>query len=262
MSRIIDEALTIIRNSVPCLSEIKAVGVCMGWIYTGVKLNTGHVGICHSLLDEQNIHFCRIVRQAGKLAARPAIELAKLANSFELSESVLGTAALNALSQLVLNEKAYFIVEENFANYIGKKVRGTDTIALVGRMEPFIKVLRMKVKRLYVFERSPRLINGETLPDTACEELLPRADIVIITGSSIANKTVEHVLELSKNAREIGIVGPSAGLVPDPLFKRGVTVIGTIKPTDGDKLLQIIAEGGGTPQIKPVVKFITVRSKP
>lgn len=262
MSKIINEILTIICDSIPNLSEIKAVRVCMGWGYTGVKLSTGHVGICHSLLDEQTTHLCRIVKQAGKLAGRSAIELAEMAKSWELSESIVGVATLNALSQLILNNEKYLINEENFIDYIKAKVKSTDTISLIGRIEPFIDILKMKAKCLYVFERNPRFLNEYTLPDTAYEEILPNTDIVIITGSSIANKTIERVLELSKKAREIGVVGPSASLVPNPLFKRGVTIIGTIKPINSDKLMQIISEGGGTHQIKSAVKFITIRPKP
>jgi len=65
MSRIIDEALAIIEDSIPNLYEVKAVRVCAGWSYAGVKLSTGHVGICYSLLDEQAAHCCRIARRAG-----------------------------------------------------------------------------------------------------------------------------------------------------------------------------------------------------
>jgi uncharacterized protein (DUF4213/DUF364 family) len=50
-------------------------------------------------------------------------------------------------------------------------------------------------------------------------------------------------------------------MIPDPLFKRGVKIIGSIKPVDADRLLQIIEEGGGTPQIKSAVKFINIRPK-
>jgi uncharacterized protein (DUF4213/DUF364 family) len=261
MSRVIDEALALIEESIPNIYEVRAVRVCAGWGYVGVKLNTGHVGVCHSLLEEQVARCCRITERAGRLAGSPAIELARLAKSWDLSESVMGVAALNALSQMVLSEDRYAIEEGNFIDYIAMRVRATDTVAVVGNMKPLVDVLRGRVRRLYVFERSPSLFEDYTLPDTACEELLPEADVVVVTGTAIANKTIDRVLELSRGAREIGVVGPSAGMVPDPLFKRGVKMVGTIKPVDADRLIQIIEEGGGTPQIKPAVKFINVRPK-
>jgi hypothetical protein len=42
---------------------------------------------------------------------------------------------------------------------------------------------------------------------------------------------------------------------------RGVKIIGSIKPVDADRLLQIIEEGGGTPQIKSAIKFINIRPR-
>jgi len=261
LSRIIDEALAIVERAIPNLDEVKAVRVCAGWGYTGVKLSTGHVGICHSLLGEQAAHCCGVVRRAGQLAGSPAIELARLAKSWDLSESVVGVATLNALSQMILSEERYAIDEGNFIDYIKSRARRGDTVAVVGNMRPLVEALRGRVRRLYVFERSPRFFDEYTLPDAACEELLPEADVVVVSGSAIANKTIDRVLELSKRAREIGVLGPSAGLVPDPLFKRGVGVVGTIKPIDADRLLQIIEEGGGMPQLKPAVKFINIRPK-
>jgi len=38
-----------------------------------------------------------------------------------------------------------------------------------------------------------------------------------------------------------------------------VTVIGGVRVLDPDKMIQIIAEGGGTPQLKSVTEFITLR---
>ena len=82
------------------------------------------------------------------------------------------------------------------------------------------------------------------LQDTAAEEVLPRADVVIITGTALANGTIDRLLELSKNAREKGLVGPTASIFPDPIFRHGVTLIGGVRVTDGEKIIQIISEGG------------------
>ena len=262
MSRVIDEALALIHEQIPNLREIKVSKACIGLGYAGVKLNTGHVGLCHSLLGELAPRCCQIVKRAGTLAGSPAVDLANLTKSWDTSESVVGVAALNALSQVVLDKEKYLITEGNFMDYMEEKVGENNTVALVGYIRPFIEILRKKARYLYVFERSLKSSDRWTLPDTACEEFLPQADIVIVTGSSIANKTIDHVLELSQGAREIGVVGPSAGLIPDPLFKRGVTIVGSTKALNADRLLQIIAEGGGTPQIKSAVKFINIRPKP
>ena len=43
---------------------------------------------------------------------------------------------------------------------------------------------------------------------------------------------------------EILLVGPTAGMLPDALFSRGITMLGGISVTKPDELLNIISEGG------------------
>ena len=190
-----------------------------------------------------------------------AVDLLDFARSLDTSERVIGIATINVLSQTALNVDKYLISDGNFIDYIDKRVRKSDTVALVGYIKPFIQILQRKAKTLYIFERNRKVNNEQVPPESASQELLPQANIAIITGSSIANGTIDNILTLSRGAREIGIVGPSAGLIPDPLFKRGVTIIGNIKPLDSERLFQIIMEGGGTPQINSAVKFINIRPK-
>ena len=59
-------------------------------------------------------------------------------------------------------------------------------------------------------ERAPQ--EGD-YPDSACDLLLPRCELVLITGSSLVNKTLPHLLELSEQAIVI-LTGPSVPLCP------------------------------------------------
>ena len=40
------------------------------------------------------------------------------------------------------------------------------------------------------------------------------------------------------------MVGPTASMLPDAFFRRGVTVIGGVVVTDADRVLNVIAEAG------------------
>ncbi|MFQ6085581.1 MAG: Rossmann-like domain-containing protein [Candidatus Bathyarchaeia archaeon] len=257
--RVIEEGITIIREKVPNLSEIQVERVCMGLGYAGVQLGTGHVGVCCTL--DIRPECCQVVGQAGTLAGRSAMELAEMARSWDVGESVVGVAALNALSQIVLERatERYQISEGNFMDFV--EIKRNDLVALVGRIGRLIDRIKEKTKKLYVLERNPDLRREGVLPDIACEEVLPKANIVIITGSSIANKTIDRLLELSKGAREIAVVGPSSGIVPDALFRHGSTIVSGIRVVDPDRVMQIIAEAGGTPQIKSAARFITIRPR-
>lgn len=49
---------------------------------------------------------------------------------------------------------------------------------------------------------------------------------------------------LLQESADILVTGPTAGMIPDVFFKRGVTVMGGILVTKPDELLDVISEGG------------------
>jgi uncharacterized protein (DUF4213/DUF364 family) len=57
------------------------------------------------------------------------------------------------------------------------------------------------------------------------EALLGRSDVVIITASSLINKTFDDLIHYASHARVVGLYGPSASIIPDVLFEHGVDFI-------------------------------------
>jgi len=258
---IVDDALSCLRSEISNLGTIIVERVYLGWGYAAARLDTGDVGLCHSLLGEAPTACCQALRYAGMLAGTKAVELAELAKSWHIGERVIGMTTINALSQITLkhDHPGYTVREGNVADEL--YVKPTDTVGMIGNIKPLVAAIREKTPNLRIFERSGSVEEG-ILPDTACEELLPEADIVLITGSAVANGTIEHLLQLSRNARQVAVVGPSASIVPDALFSRGVNVIGGVIVTDPDKAVQIVVEGGGTPQLKSATKFVVIKPVP
>lgn len=256
---LIDEIIKIIRDGIPELNKIRVEEVCIGLGYTGVLLDTGHLGVAATILGGMSIDCCEVLKRAGELAGSSAEELMMLARSWDLGESAVGVATLNALSQIILEKrKSEYVM--SFGDFIDElDVGEDDVVGMVGYFGPFIPKLKKICKKLYIFERGMR--KPETLPDTAAEYILPEVDVAILTGSAIVNKSLEHLLELAKNAREIGVVGPSTSFIPDPLFKRGATIVGGIEVVDPRKVMKVIKEGGGTRKFKPYVKFVNFRGK-
>ena len=134
-----------------------------------------------------------------------------------------------------------------------------DTVALIGYIAPFVEPIQAQVSKLYILERTATRRDEGILPDTACDSIVPQADVVLITGTTLANGTIDHLLELSKKAREVAIIGASAGILPEVLFERGVTLVGGVKVTDADKMMQVVSEGGGTPALKSAFQFVTIK---
>lgn len=84
------------------------------------------------------------------------------------------------------------------------------TIGMIGRMSRTARNLS-GAKKVYIFELSPK--DGD-LPASEEERLVPQCDILIVTGTSILNHTLPHLLELAAGARII-LLGPSVPLLPE-----------------------------------------------
>ena len=84
-----------------------------------------------------------------------------------------------------------------------------------------------QAKEVLILERNPR--SGD-YPDSACDYLLPQCDIVIMTASTLVNKTLPHLLDLCQNAYTI-LAGPSCPLCPG-LLEMGLDRIAGLVVTD------------------------------
>ena len=85
---------------------------------------------------------------------------------------------------------------------------------------------------------------GCFLPADRAADCVPDADLLVITGVTILNGTLPGLLKMAKPDAEILVTGPTASMLPDAFFKRGVTMLGGIQVTKPDELLDIISEGG------------------
>lgn len=124
------------------------------------------------------------------------------------------------------------------------------TVGLVGHLHG-PKNMREDAKTVYILERSPH--DGD-YPDSACDYILPRCDIVLITGSSLVNKTLPHLLELCKNAYTV-LTGPTVPMCPE-LLEHGIDRLAGLVVTERDALRAHVVHGDhGTPFIfgKPFI---------
>ena len=111
------------------------------------------------------------------------------------------------------------------------------TVGIVGHMRGPAG-LHAQAKAVYTLEREPR--EGD-YPDSACDYLLPRCDLVLITGSALVNKTLPHLLELCEKATVI-LTGPSVPLCP-ALLDLGIDRIAGMAITDRAVLRERVEKG-------------------
>ena len=73
---------------------------------------------------------------------------------------------------------------------------------------------------------------------------MPDADVVLITGTTLLNDTIEGLVALCLPDARVVVVGPTVGLFPVAFLRRDVDVMGGIQVTAPDAFLDMLAEGG------------------
>ncbi len=157
--------------------------------------------------------------------------------SWNFEEASMALAAVN--SALNTEERVSALhAEDSMDRYYtqGLDFKGK-TVGLIGHLNGPPE-MRREAKEVYIIEKSPQ--EGD-YPDPACDWLLPRCDIVIITGSSLINKTLPHLLSLCRGAYTI-LTGPSVPLCP-ALLEQGIDRIAGMVVTDSEGMKNSVLSG-------------------
>ena len=245
---IVDELLDLITKQRVHLEDLKLSRVCIGICYTAVMIKNGYVGLCYTPMEDIG-HPAR--KPKRHFHGAKSLKMAQLAKSFNMIERAVGVATLNALSQYVMDledRERQFGVDVSDAIEIEKD----DSVAVVGYIRPLVEKLRAKTREVHVFERNPQL-RGDALPDTFVDSILPKADIVVISGASLVNGTLDRLLELSKGAKFVTVAGPTASVLPEPLFERSVNLVAGVR-AKGSRVLEAVAEGKAFRGFKELVE--------
>ncbi len=253
---ILDEALTLVRQRLGRdLNDLRVERLAVGLFFTGVKLNNGAAGICFTPVKDIPQAVC-CPSSAGRIfdpvkaAGMPAEEMAAAAVSAEPIKAAAGLAALNALSAVCWDRgltDGYAIKRRLDAQDAVRMPAGA-SVAVVGALVPTLRALRARGGEWWVIELDPRTLKGEELdhfvPAAEAGEIYRRAEVLIITGTTLVTHTLDAILAQARPDAEIAVLGPTASLLPEPLFKRGVRVGGGVWVTRPDELLDVLAGGG------------------
>jgi uncharacterized protein (DUF4213/DUF364 family) len=216
-------------------SAVQEIHTCVFW----TAVVSRNCGLASTFAEGHPYH--RAVRGVGSLVQKSALELAQYAKSANLLEASIGMAAINSL--IDMDESR--CTQENAFDILAQKGRGKN-IAVVGHF-PWVRSLEEVAGKLWVIEQRPQ--RGD-LPAEAVQEILPRADVVGITGTSLINHTIEKLLGLSKNSYVV-VIGPTTPLSA-VLFDWGVDVIAGVKVVDIERSIRCISEGAIFSQVEGI----------
>ena len=195
----------VLLEGVPALPVLNTLS---GDFWTGVETREG-LGLAMTTPGDT----------APRLLSQPALSLKALAQggkSWNFAEASLSMAAINA-GYNTEERLRQLQAQEPFEHYCTRGLDLTDKrIGVVGHLN-MPEFLRREAKEVWILERNPQ--PGD-YPDSACEVLLPRCDIVLITASTLVNKTLPRLLELCTNAYTI-LTGPTCPMCPE-LLEMGI----------------------------------------
>jgi len=220
-----------------CSSEARVDQLMIGLVWTLCQTNSG-VGLAMSPGLAT-----RTLPWSGTLTGKTVADLAAWILAWEPYKATVAMAAINSclnarsLPQAIIleddSEQANLAVFAHFLpQFQGQKV------VVIGHY-PGIERYQEQC-RLHVLERQP---NAWDLPDSACEFLLPSADWVFLTASSIPNKTFPRLAELASNAKTV-LMGPTVPWLPQ-LHEFGIDYLAGVEITDANALYHTAAQGGG-----------------
>ncbi|MBV8458272.1 MAG: hypothetical protein JO122_16850 [Acetobacteraceae bacterium] len=99
-----------------------------------------------------------------------------------------------------------------------------------------------------MLENDPGTLKSEELqffrPADQAPQILPTADVVLATGTTLLNHTLDALLGYIRPDAQVTLIGPTVPLLPDAFEQRGVDVLGGIRVTHADEFLDILCEGG------------------
>ena len=94
------------------------------------------------------------------------------------------------------------------------------------------------------------------------KEILPTCDIVVVSGTSVINRTVEDLLAMCPNAREFVLTGTSTPMFPAAYAGSGVTSLAgdhVEAGREGRDLFRTISLGGGIMASRALRSNVCVR---
>ncbi len=236
-------------------SSLTIERVVVGLFFTGVKLSNGAGGICYTPVKEIPQAVC-CPSSAGrtfdptKIRGMPSEEILTALSSTEPIKRAVAIATLNALSSFSLSDASkypYTLKTKTDALDV-VRIGEEDRVVVVGALVPALQLLKRRGGNWWILEQDPGVLKSDEMPHFIpaedSEEVLNDAQVLIITGVTLLNGTLEGILNAAPSGSEITVVGPTASMLPMPLFDRGVRVVGGVRVKNPDGLLDTLAAGG------------------
>ena len=229
--------------------------IAVGLFFTGAKLSNGAGGVSYTPVKDIPQAVC-CPSSAGrifdpvKIKGMKAFDILAALSSDEPIKTAIAIATLNAFSATCWEQGLTdnYRIQMNTDAVDVVRMPAERSVALIGAFVPVLRKLKARGGRWWVIEKDRRTLKSDELdhfiPAERSDETLAAADVLIITGVTLVNHTLESILKVARADAEIAVVGPTASMLPEALFERGARVVGGVWVKKPDELLDVLAAGG------------------
>jgi uncharacterized protein (DUF4213/DUF364 family) len=238
------------RNYTGSINDLSIADVRIGTYLTAVRLSDDSYGTSATLSDDFPV--CAKGRRDFGDFTPLKIKGYKVTDILETTKesgliSSLKTAVLSAISSEIIRTGNYNVAVDCDPVQM-LEFKPEDYVAVIGGFQSYIRKISLTGCRLTVLEKNENCLTADQkiyyMPAEEYKNVLPMADIVIITGQTIVNRTIDDILSVINREARVVITGPSCNIIPDILFARNVSLVGAVKILRPDLLFDLVSEGG------------------
>jgi uncharacterized protein (DUF4213/DUF364 family) len=209
--------------------------------FGAIKLEDGSIGVIYVSLSPE-IKEIAAKLNTHELIGMDPIELAKNFKSNDKFKKTLGLGAINAISQHVYSQAGLSL--DFTTDSLGLlDLQSGDKVGMVGFFPPLVKKIEQLGNKLIIIEKKEQLIKKSNKWEVTLDpnRLIP-CNKVLITSTTVLNNSIDEILKYCSRAEKISVIGPTGGFFPDPLFNRGVDVLGGTFVHDSDLFMKLISQ--------------------
>jgi uncharacterized protein (DUF4213/DUF364 family) len=209
--------------------------------FMAISLKGGATGISFVLLPDEKKEEYMALQTSTFVAKNPRGFALEFGNDDPIVE-MISLASINAICQHVMRETNFAV--DSATDSLGLvSVSAGDRIGMVGLFSGLIKTIKKVGAKLVVIEKDEKLIQRyPNLPITLDATKLSSCNKILCTSTTILNNSLDEILANCSPNAFVSIIGPTAGYFPDPLFARGIDVVGGRVVKNGALFLQLLAE--------------------
>lgn len=238
----------------PFLVNRVVTDAVLGLSLTAVELDGVDIGVSYVLRDSLPAG-CSAFGFAQHIIGQPAAEVARLViDGRDDAQRGVGMAVLTAAS------RALDLPDEPFLpTPFGMEVRPSDKVGMIGYIPPVADQLAKISSRVVIFDKGLNLNGGERatqVMDMSMQaEVLPECDLMIISGTTLINGSIDQLLAWCANAREIVLVGSSTPMFASAFKGTRVTALAGSwwDPTHKNDMFKRLSLSCGISHLKPMM---------